>query len=257
MSAPVSDRPTAAEPVLEARKLSKHFGGIRALHDVDFSVYRGEILGLIGPNGSGKTTLVNCMAGELRPTAGSVVFLGDDVTGKSAHRMSRRGMARTFQQLRIFGSLSVRENMWLARQWGDVGLVGMFRSADRPTRERADQVIELVSLTRLADAPAGTLSGGQRRLLEFGMAVMPRPSIVLLDEATSGVHPTVIAALSDHIKTLNREEGVAFLLIEHNVEFIMRMCHRVVVLHHGEELAVGTPDQVRRNDEVVNAYFGA
>ncbi|TFV61905.1 ABC transporter ATP-binding protein [Geodermatophilus sp. DF01-2] len=257
MSVPVSDRPVDAKPILEARKLSKHFGGIRALHEVDFTVFGGEILGLIGPNGSGKTTLVNCMAGELRPTQGSVMFHGKDVTGRPAHRLSRIGLARTFQQLRIFGSLSVRENMWLARQWGGVGLAGIFRSADRATRARADHLIELVKLTRLVDAPAGTLSGGQRRLLEFGMAVMPRPSIVLLDEATSGVHPTVIAELSDHIKSLNREEGVAFLLIEHNVEFIMRMCHRVVVLHHGEELAVGTPDEVRRNDEVVDAYFGA
>jgi ABC-type branched-subunit amino acid transport system ATPase component len=248
---------SAPTPILAARQLSKHFGGVRALHDVDFTVERGEILGLIGPNGSGKTTLVNCMSGELRPTSGTVFLHDEDVTGTPAHRMARRGMARTFQRLRIFGSLSVRENMWLARQWKNVGVRGLFRPPERATRERADQMIELVQLAHLADEPAATLSGGQRRLLEFGMAVMPRPGVVMLDEATSGVHPTVIAALSDHIRVLNRDEGVTFLLIEHNVEFIMRMCDRVVVLHHGEELAVGTPEQVRANRDVVDAYFGA
>ena len=244
-------------PILEARHLSMHFGGVQALHNIDFTVGRGEILGLIGPNGSGKTTLVNCIAGELRPTSGTVILQGEDVTGAPAHRMARRGTARTFQRLRIFGSLSVRENMWLARQWEGVGVRGLFRAVDRATRERADQIIELVKLAYLADMPSATLSGGQRRLLEFGMAVMPRPAVVILDEATSGVHPTVIAALEEHIRQLNQDEGVSFLLIEHNVEFIMRMCDRVVVFHHGEELAVGTPKQVRANREVVDAYFGA
>lgn len=248
---------TDKRPILEARQLSMHFGGVRALHNVDFTAGHGEILGLIGPNGSGKTTLVNCMSGELRPTSGTVIFQEKDVTGDPAHRMARRGMSRTFQRLRIFGSLSVRENMWLARQWNRVGVRGLFRPADRGTRERADEMIELVKLAHLADAPAATLSGGQRRLLEFGMAVMPRPGVVMLDEATSGVHSTVIAELESHIRQLNREEGVTFLLIEHNVEFIMRMCDRVVVLHHGEELAVGTPERVRANREVVDAYFGA
>lgn len=244
-------------PILEVRQLSMHFGGVRALHNVDLGVARGEILGLIGPNGSGKTTLVNCVSGELRPTSGTVIFQEEVVTGAPAHRMARCGMSRTFQRLRIFGSLSVRENMWLSRQWKRVGVQGLFRRADRGTRERADEMIELVKLAHLADAPAATLSGGQRRLLEFGMAVMPRPGVVILDEATSGVHPTVITELEEHIRQLNRDEDVTFLLIEHNVEFIMRMCDRVVVLHHGEELAAGTPEQVRANREVVDAYFGA
>lgn len=253
MTAPEGTEP----PILEARGLCKNFGGVRALHNVDFSIRRGEILGLIGPNGSGKTTLVNCMSGELPPTSGDVAFNGRVVTGAPAHRMARSGMARTFQRFRLFGSISVRENMWLARQWKGVGLGGLFRPVDRATRERADQLIEMVKLTHLCNANASTLSGGQRRLLEFGMALMSKPSLVVLDEATSGVHLTVISALEGYIRELNRDEAVSFLLIEHNVDFIMRMCGRIVVLHHGEELAVGTPDDVRANREVVDAYFGA
>lgn len=254
MSIPVVEGP---QPLLEARGLTKWFGGVRALHSVDIRVGAGELVGLIGPNGSGKTTLVNCVSGELRPTSGDVLFDGTDVTRFPAHRMARRGMARTFQRLRIFSALSVRENMWLARQWDGVDLRSLFRPVGPDVRQRADELIDFVRLGHLADEPAGTLSGGQRRLLEFAMAVMPKPRVVLLDEATSGVHPTVIAALEQHIRQLNREEGVAFLLIEHNVGFIMRMCHRVVVLHHGEELADGTPDQVRSDRAVVDAYFGA
>lgn len=243
--------------VLEARGVSKRFGGLWALRDVDFHMKSQEIVGLIGPNGSGKTTLLNCLARSLPVTKGTIHFQGDDITDLPPFRVAKQGLTRTFQKVRIFADLSVWENVVLSRQWADVGLWELLRGTGNDTQERAAELLDLVGLRKLETEFAGNLSGGQQRLLELVMAMMPRPSVVMLDEATSGVNPTLIESLKHYLRTLHDQEGVAFLLIEHNVGFIFSMAERIVVLHQGEELANGLPDDVRGNKEVIDAYLGA
>lgn len=251
------DGGTTGAPILEARKVSKRFGGLWALRDVDFAMQPREIVGLIGPNGSGKTTLLNCLARSLDVTEGSIHFEQEDITGIPPFKVAKKGLTRTFQKVRIFEDLSVWENVVLARQWADVGLRGLLGATEQGTQERAGELLDLVGLRRLQDEFAGNLSGGQQRLLELVMAMMPRPSAVMLDEATSGVNPTLIESLKRYLRTLHEEEGVAFLLIEHNIGFIFSMAQRIVVLHQGEELANGLPEDVKNDKEVIDAYLGA
>lgn len=247
----------SAGPLLEARNVSKRFGGLVAVDNVDIHVNTGEMVGLIGPNGSGKTTLFDCLSRVQTVDEGTVVFDGVDITRKPPHKVAHLGLARTFQVIRVYRDLTVLENMELSLQWNNISATQMFRKPDQATREKADQLIDFLLLTRLRNEQAGTLSGGQRRLLEIGMSLMSDPKLVLLDEATSGVNPSLVEEIKDRLVILNKERGVTFLLVEHDIRFVKDLCDRVVVLNYGAKLAEGSPQEIMDNPAVIEAYFGA
>ena len=243
--------------LLEGHKITKRFGGLTAVHQVDLAIKPGEIVGLIGPNGSGKTTLFNCLSRLLPIDEGRVIFKGKDITRAKPFQVARMGMSRTFQVIRVYRKMTVLENMLISRQWRGEGLLQMLRPSHPDTERRAHELLDFLMLGHLKHEQAGHLSGGQRRLLEIGMALMPDPDLLLLDEATSGVNPTLIETIKDRIRALNREQGKAFLLVEHNIEFIADLCERVYVLNFGELLAEGDPESIMNNEAVIEAYFGA
>ncbi|UIO98824.1 ABC transporter ATP-binding protein [Halobaculum sp. CBA1158] len=253
----------AAHPLV-VEDLHKTFGGIKAVDGASFSVAEGSLTGLIGPNGAGKSTTFNCITGVHTPTSGTVTFRGQDITGMSPHRVAQQGLVRTFQIARELPEMTVLENMMLARQ-GQTGerlihsvLPGL---RDRVVREeeelleRAWQQLEFFEIDHLADEYAGTLSGGQRKLLEMARALMTDPEMVLLDEPLAGVNPTLEEKLLDRIHEL-RERGNTFLLVEHDMDVIMNNCEHVIVMHQGQVLAEGTPEQITGNERVVEAYLG-
>jgi len=247
----------ADQLLLRASGIEKHFGGVRALQGVDFQVAPGEIVGLVGPNGSGKSTLLACLSRAHDVDGGSISFQGQDITRSRTRVVARRGMTRTFQNVKVFPELKVRENALLSRQWDGVRPWRMLGKADSVTRSRVDDLLELTEMSRLADEFAGNLSGGQKRLLELVMALVSEPRLVLLDEASSGVNPTLIESLKTYIRSLNSDEGVSFVIVEHNIGFIFSLAHRIVVLDSGKVLADGSPDEIRTNQEVIDAYLGA
>ena len=242
--------------LLEARNIVKRFGGLVAVDNVDIHVDPGEMVGLIGPNGSGKTTLFDCLSRVQSVDEGQIVFDGVDITRSKPHNVAHLGLARTFQVIRVYRDLTVLENMELSVQWRHVSIRSLFRRSDQATRDKADQLIDFLLLTRLRNERAGTLSGGQRRLLEIGMSLMSDPKLVLLDEATSGVNPALVDEIKERLIILNREQGVAFLLVEHDIRFVKDLCQRVLVLNYGAKLAEGTPQQIMEERAVIEAYFG-
>lgn len=243
--------------VLSVRNISKRFGGIHAVRDVSFSVGQGEILGLIGPNGSGKSTLFNCILGQLPPDTGSVVVNGKDVTGLRASALNRLGVGRTFQQLSVFPQMSVLDNIILAGQEHH-GTMGsrLFGPSDAGLTEAADQMISFFRLNHLRDVAAGSLSFGQQKLVDVAMAFMAGPSLVLLDEPAGGVNLTMLGHLRERLVTYNAEHGTTFVVIEHNMEFVMSLCTRIIVLAEGSIIAEGTPAEIRSNRTVIDAYLG-
>jgi branched-chain amino acid transport system ATP-binding protein len=244
-------------PVLSVRGLSKRFGGIHAVANVSFDVRRGEILGLIGPNGSGKSTLFNCILGQLSPDGGTVEVNGTDVSGLRASRLSRLGVGRTFQQLSVFPKMSVLDNVILAGQEHKGSMLSrLFGRPDAGLTEEADRLIGFFRLGHLRNTLAGALSYGQQKLLDAAMALMAGPNLVLLDEPAGGVNLTMLANLKERLLTFNAEHGTTFVVIEHNMEFVMSLCTRIIVLANGEKLAEGTPDQIRSNQQVIDAYLG-
>lgn len=245
------------QPLLEGRGVSKYFGGLAALSDVDFKVYPGEVMGLIGPNGSGKTTLFDCLSRVQNISQGQVFFKGQDITQKKPYQVAHMGLARTFQVIRVYRDLTVLENLLLSRDWGELSMFEKFRPSQEETAHRAQELAEFLLLEQVIDEKAGNLSGGQRRLLEIGMALMPDPDLILLDEATSGINPTLIETIKDRIRELNQKENKTFLLIEHNIHFIADLCSRVFVLNYGQKLAEGTPAEIMEDESVIAAYFGA
>ena len=247
----------STQPLLEGKQVSKYFGGLAAVNKVDFAVYPGEIVGLVGPNGSGKTTLFDCLSRVQQIDEGQVFLNGTNITNAKPHQVAHLGLARTFQVIRVYRKMTVLENMLISRQWRGEGILSLLKPSQKKTEERARYLINFLLLGHLIEEQAGNLSGGQRRLLEIGMALMPDPDILLLDEATSGVNPTLIETIIDRIRTLNKEEGKTFLLVEHNINFISDLCSRVYVLNYGEKLAEGTPDEIKANNAVIEAYFGA
>lgn len=245
------------QPLLEGRNVSKFFGGLAALSQVDFAVYPREVMGLIGPNGSGKTTLFDCLSRVQDISEGEVYLKGENITKKKPFEVAHMGLSRTFQVIRVYSKMTVLENMLLSRQYGGQGLLKLFRPSPPDTEERARELISFLLLDRVIFEKAGNLSGGQKRLLEIGMALMPDPDIILLDEATSGVNPTLIEEIKDRIRELNEVYGKAFLLIEHNIQFIADLCSRVFVLNYGQKLAEGTPEEIMEDQSCIEAYFGA
>jgi branched-chain amino acid transport system ATP-binding protein len=243
--------------VLEVRDLTKTFGGISAVNGVSFQVHAGEILGLIGPNGSGKSTLFNCILGQLAPSSGEVRADGRPITGMRPCDLNRLGIGRTFQLLQVFPQLSVRENLILAGQehqgsmWSrlvgrrDVGLAAT-----------AERMIDFFRLAAVADERAGALSYGQQKLLDVAMAFMAGPRLVLLDEPAGGVNPTMLAGLRERLRAINEAEQATFVVIEHNMEFVMSLCTRILVLAEGRIIAEGKPEEIRSNREVIEAYLG-
>jgi ABC-type branched-subunit amino acid transport system ATPase component len=248
--------------LLEVRGVHKHFGGVAAVADASLDVEEGSITSLIGPNGAGKTTLFNIVSGFLRPERGTVVFSGHRVAGKRPHRVVHAGLVRTFQTPKALTRMTVLENMMLAApdQHGEYlwALASPFtvRRKEREIEERARELLSLVRLGGHANEYAGTLSGGQRKLLEFARALMTRPRMVLLDEPMAGVNPTLGLELLDRVQDLRRKEGMTFLLIEHDLEVVMAVSDTVHVMSNGAVIATGTPTEVRRRQDVIDAYLG-
>jgi neutral amino acid transport system ATP-binding protein len=242
--------------LLEVQNVSKAFGGIQALSDCSINVEQGTITGLIGPNGSGKTTLFNVITGYEQADKGTIRLSGSDITRATPEKVFGLGLGRTFQITRIFPRLTVLENMHIAaRRESLKALLGRWSSNEEG--QQALDLLDFVKLLPYKDKPASDLSYGQKKLLEFALVLVARPLVILLDEPAGGVNPTMINALADHIRTLNLEQAITFLVVEHNMEFVMQLCHSVNVMHRGTTIAQGPPDEVRKNPAVLDAYLGA
>src|SRR5215471_14878356 len=248
---------SALAPFLEVKDVRKYYGAIKAVDGVSFSVGPGEIVGVIGPNGSGKTTLFNSILGQIQPSAGQVEFSGEDITGMSPLELARRGVGRTFQTLQVFGKLSVRDNLIAAAQEFKGSMPArLLAKPDAGVGHHADEMIELFKLKHVAHLPAGTLSYGQQKLIDIAMAFMPAPRLVLLDEPCAGVNPSLVEELRGLLVDLNNAQGGSFVVIEHNMDFIMKLCPHVVCMVEGKVLAEGAPSAVQSDRQVLEAYLG-
>ena len=250
-------------PLLEVEDVVRTFGAVRAVDGATFAVEEHSITGLIGPNGAGKSTLFATIAGSLKPTSGQIVFAGVRIEGRPAHRVARAGVVRTYQAARVLTRMSVLENLLLAtRAHPGERLTGVLfrprsaRAHELRGLERARELLALVGLESFMHEYAGTLSGGQRKLLDLARVLMLEPSLVLLDEPMAGVAPTLRVQLLEHILAVRRDRALTFLIVEHDLDFVMQAADRVVVMNQGRVLTVGTPDEVRANDQVVDAYLG-
>ena len=240
--------------LLEVTGVSRSFGPVRAVDNASLTVAANSVTALIGPNGSGKTTLFNVITGQLRPDRGTVRFDGRDVTGARPAALYRRGLSRTFQQARVFAQLTVQENLVVAAGFSWPQLFG--RRIGKRDMARAAELLEEFRLGHVADLYASELSYGQRKLLEFAAVLMSKPKLVMLDEPTAGVNPVLIDTMEAHIRQLHAD-GITFLIVEHDMNFVMRLCDPVVVLDQGQEIFTGTPEQAQSDPGVLDAYLGA
>ncbi|MFB6154068.1 MAG: ABC transporter ATP-binding protein [Halodesulfurarchaeum sp.] len=253
---------TTDPALLGVEDVVKRFGGLTALDGVSFDVPEGAITGLIGPNGAGKSTLFNCITGIHGPDAGAIRLRGEDITNKPPETIAAKGVGRTFQTPEIFRGMTVRENLAFAATaqtgetiTGALGRPWTVRTEEAEIQERVDELLEFLEVDHLAEAYARSLSGGQRKLLELGRVLMLDPEILLLDEPVAGVNPALTDELLERLHALN-EEGRTILFIEHDMNIVMNHSDRVVVMHNGDTLAVGPPEEVQQNDRVLDAYLG-
>jgi branched-chain amino acid transport system ATP-binding protein len=225
---------------------------------VSFEVRPGEIFGVIGPNGSGKTTLFNSMLGQITPDAGKIELNGQDVTKLGPLELNRLGVGRTFQTLQVFGKMTVRDNLIVAAQEHQGTLFSrMFAPSDSNLGDKADALIDQFHIKHVADKKAGELSYGQQKLVDIAMAFMSEPDLVLLDEPCAGVNPSLVGGISTLLKELNKTRKGSFVVIEHNMDFVMDLCHRIMVMVEGKVMAIGTPAEIRANKQVLDAYLGS
>ncbi|MBY0136990.1 ABC transporter ATP-binding protein [Paracoccus yeei] len=249
--------------MIQVHDLHRHFGGFRAVDGASLTIETGSITGLIGPNGAGKSTLFNVIAGVLKPTSGCVVMDGEDITGLAPHDLFHKGLLRTFQLAHEFSSMTVRENLMMVPggQTGERLLNTWLRRArirdeERALRAKADEVLDFLTISHVADEKAGNLSGGQKKLLELGRTMMVDAKIVFLDEVGAGVNRTLLGTIGDAITRLNRERGYTFCVIEHDMDFIGRLCDPVIVMAQGKVLAQGSASSIMQNEAVIEAYLG-
>jgi len=252
----VGTDPEPEDAVLWTDGVTKRFGGLTAVDDVDIEVHNGEIVGLIGPNGAGKSTLFNCITGTLAADEGRVYLQGRDVTGWPEYRIARAGLGRMFQETRVFGDMTVRKNLLLAAQEGGAGVGDLLRQPDGGLIGRAEELLEYVDLGGLADVRAGRLSFGQQKLVEFAMELMGDPDLLLMDEPAGGINPSMLENLIEYIQRANEDEEATIFLIEHNMDFVMEIADRIYVLAHGERIADGTPEEIQNDQRVLDAYLG-
>ncbi len=249
--------------MITVENLHRHFGGFRAVDGASLTIRKGSITGLIGPNGAGKSTLFNVIAGRLPPTSGRVLMEGRDITGLPPHELFVQGMLRTFQIAHEFGSMTVRENLMMVpgnqtgeTLWNAWFKRGQIAREEAALRDKADEVLEFLTISHIADQKASQISGGQKKLVELGRTMMVDAKIVFLDEVGAGVNRTLLNTIGDAILRLNRERGYTFCVIEHDMDFIARICDPVICMAEGKVLAEGTVDQVKNDERVIEAYLG-
>ena len=243
--------------ILEVDKVYKYFGGVKANEDISLSVEQGSIVGLIGPNGSGKTTLFNSIVGTHPIDKGSIKFDGKEVSELPVPIVAKLGLLRTFQQTRIYGKLNCIENMLISNKSQEKGLLSVFSKIPPELTDKAENLLKFVGLYQKRKLRAGDLSFGQQKLLELAMALMNEPKMLLLDEPTAGINPTLINGIINRLIKVNKEFGITLLVIEHNMRVIMQLAQKIFCLAHGQLLAEGTPDQIKNDKRVIDAYLGA
>ena len=243
--------------ILEINNVSKSFGGVKANVDVSMSVEQGSIVGLIGPNGSGKTTLFNSIVGTHPIDKGSIKFIGTEVSELPVPVVAKLGLLRTFQQTRIYGKLNCVDNMLISHKPENDGVFSVFSKMPPELNEKAENLLNFVGLYQKRKLRAGDLSFGQQKLLELAMALMNEPKMLLLDEPTAGINPTLINGIIDRLIKVNNEFGITLLVIEHNMRVIMQLAQSIFCLAHGQMLANGTPDEIKKDKRVIDAYLGA
>lgn len=252
---------TEAAPILELRSISMWFGGLNALKDISLTVGRGEICGLIGPNGAGKSTLFSVVAGSLLPSAGSVIYAGRDVTRLPMYRRTRMGLARTFQLAHTFGSMTVEDNILVGvEDHSHLNLFGaithLLQSSESGARTRTSKIMDLMGVSDIAHMEASRLTFGQQRMVATGRALAGSPKLLLLDEPAAGLSGKDIDALAGAVREV-RAAGATVLIVEHNMDVIMQLCDHMVVMHLGEKIGDGRPEDIRQSERVVEAYLGA
>ena len=249
--------------MIRVENLHRHFGGFRAVDGATLEIAPGSITGLVGPNGAGKSTLFNVIAGALPPTSGKVIMDGEDITGLPPHELFKKGLLRTFQIAHEFSSMTCRENLMMVpsgqsgeKLWNTWFNRKQIRDEEEALLKKADEVLDFLTISHLKDEKAGNLSGGQKKLLELGRTMMVEAKIVFLDEVGAGVNRTLLNTIGDAIQRLNKERGYTFCMFEHDMEFIGRLCDPVIVMAEGKVLAEGTIDEIKSNEQVIEAYLG-
>ena len=243
--------------ILEVNNVSKFFGGVKANEDISLTVEQGSIVGLIGPNGSGKTTLFNSIVGTHPIDKGSIKFYGKEVSELPVPVVAKLGLLRTFQQTRIYGKLNCIDNMLISNKSQEKGFLSVFSKIPTELTDKSENLLNFVGLYQKRKLRAGDLSFGQQKLLELAMGLMNEPKMLLLDEPTAGINPTLINGIIDRLIKVNKEFGITLLVIEHNMRVIMQLAQKIFCLAHGQMLAEGTPEQIKNDKRVINAYLGA